>query len=109
MTQSRSILGKRWTFRLLDKKTYNSKKSRKNSLAMTYYHKRRVDFSPAGMDYETVLHELCHVYLYEFCIHSCNDINKSDLEEIYAEMFSKRGQEMLELGDKILTGFGGKI
>lgn len=107
MTKSHKILGKTWTFRLLDKKAYKSKKSRRNSLAVTYFHKRRIDFSPSGVDIETVIHEIVHAYMYEMCLHSCNELTTADMGEVYAELLSKRGKELLALGDKVLRELKG--
>ncbi len=88
-----SVLSKKWTMRLLDRKRYN-KKHGNDSLAITHVQKRRIDLSPKGMDLATITHELVHAYLAELCVHSC-DLDDENLEEIFAELLSRRGREML--------------
>ena len=93
------ILGKKWVLRVLKKKRYN-KSNGNDSVAITYPNKRRIDIGPAGMDLETVLHELTHAYLTELCTKS-TELDDVQLEEIFAELLAKRGREMLDLGDKL--------
>lgn len=97
------VLGKPWTLRCLDKKRYCRSKTRANSVAITYRHKRRIDLSPAGLDHETLVHELVHAYLYEMCLYSTNDMSLDDLEEVFCELLSKRGREVLDLADALVA------
>lgn len=94
------ILAKPWDIRLLSKKEYRAKNG-KGSLALTRVHKRRIDVSAQGFDFETVVHELVHAYLSELCTFSA-DFDVNALEEIFAEMLAKRGHEILSLGQVLL-------
>lgn len=107
LVQHFKVLGKNWRAVMLTKKQYKRKKARANSTAITFCHKRRIDFQPSGFDRETMLHELVHSYMYEMCIYSTQELSSSDLEEVFAELFAKRGEEMLALADKLVLGFQG--
>lgn len=91
------VLGKDWVMRIMKKKKYR-KVNGTDSCAITYINKRRIDIGPAGMDKETITHELVHAYLAELCVKS-SDLDDDNLEEIFAELMSKRGREMLDLAD----------
>lgn len=94
------VLGKEWLLRVLKKKKY-AKKRGKDSVAITIAYKRRIDVHESGTDVETIIHELVHAYFHELCLDSCQEISVGDLEEIYAEMMSKFGREILNLADAI--------
>lgn len=93
------ILGQSWRVRLLSKRKYR-KKHGKDSIAITRMHKRIVDLSPQGIDFETVVHELVHCYSYELCVRSTN-MEPDDVEEFFAELIAKRGQELIDLAHKV--------
>ena len=96
------VLGKKWKLRILSSSRYNRKHGL-DSLAITVMYKRRIDVHALGVDLETLIHELVHAYLYEMCFKSTNDVSVEDLEEVFAELMAKRGREILDLGDKLLT------
>lgn len=89
------ILGKRWTLRVLKRRKY-ARKNGKDSVALTYMARRRIDLSPFGTDYETIVHELVHCYLTELCASSA-DLDVEELEEVYAELMAKFGRQLLDL------------
>lgn len=93
------IMGKSWTLRVLKKKKYH-KKNGTDSVAITYINKRRIDLGPDGVDLETIIHELTHAYLTEICTKSAL-LDDEQMEEIFAELMSKRGREMLDLADAL--------
>lgn len=95
------VLNRQWKLRILKKRKY-VKKNGHGSVAITYMSKRRIDISPWGLDLETIVHELVHAYLYEMCTKSA-DFTVDDLEEVFAELMSKRGRELLDLGDKLVN------
>lgn len=96
------IIGKPWRLRALSREAYDKKKIRAGSVAITYMHKRRIDLSPEGFDKESILHELVHAYLSEICVHSAN-LTVDNLEEIFCELMSKRGREILDLADTLVS------
>lgn len=96
------VLDKTWTIRLMTSKGY-AKKHSDDSLGITTMYKRRIDLSPFGLTYEVVCHELIHAYLHEMCFTSTNEVTRDDLEEVFAELFSKRGEEIIALAKLILT------
>lgn len=96
-----SILGKRWTLRILTKRGF--KRRYKNALAVTLGHKRRIDLGPSGTDLETIIHELVHAYSCELCLSSTNCVAIEDFEEIFAEFVAKRGQELLDKATSLHT------
>lgn len=95
-----SILSKKWTVRIMSKKRYK-RCNGKDSVAIANIHKRRIDLSPKGRDKETIVHELVHAYLAEMCTHSC-DLDNDNLEEIFAELMARRGEEILKLSHTLL-------
>lgn len=96
-----TILGKVWTMRILKRKKYN-RKNGLDSVAITHINKRRIDLGPGGDDLETIIHELVHAYLTEICTKSAL-LDDEQLEEIFAELMSKRGREMLDLADDLFA------
>lgn len=96
------IIGKSWRIRALDQELYDKKKARAGSVAITYFHKRRIDLSPVGCDRESIIHELTHAYLSEICIHSA-ELTTDNLEEIFCELLAKRGREILDLADSLVS------
>lgn len=88
--------------RVLDDEQYNKKKMRAGSVAITYVHKRRIDLSPEGIDKESIIHELVHSYLSEICIYSA-DLTVDNLEEVFCELMAKRGQEILDLAETLVS------
>lgn len=103
-----AIIGKRWRMRILSREQYDKKKIRSGSVAITYVHKRRIDLSPEGCDRETIIHELVHAYLYEMCIHSA-DLDADAVEEFFAELMAKRGQELLNLAETLFQNVSTKV
>lgn len=97
------IVGKQWKMLFLDKKKYR-KKWGKDSVGITDFDRRKIYISPRGADKETVVHELVHSYLYEFCTRSC-DLDDANLEEIFCELMAKRGEEILKKADLILAEY----
>lgn len=95
------ILSKQWTLRVLKKKRYK-RTNGIHSVAVTDTTKRRIDIGPSGMDLETVTHELVHAYLTEICTKSA-DLENDQMEEICAELFSKRGRELLDIADRLYS------
>ncbi len=95
------ILGKRWQLRVLKRRKY-AKKNGKDSVALTYMHKRRIDLSPFGTDYETIVHELVHCYLSELCTSSAV-LEVEELEEVFAELMAKFGKQLLTLADDLYS------
>ena len=88
------VVGSRWTIRVLPRKKYNRKQG-KDSLAMTVFHKRRVDLSPSGCTQEVIIHELVHCYLYECCLYDRDEMDVHTLEETFCELMAKFGLRIL--------------
>lgn len=93
------ILGKAWTIRLLKRKKY-VRKNGKESIAVTYRAKRRIDLSPRGRDYETIVHELVHGYMTELCLDSA-ELSAHDIEEIFCELMAKHGLILLSTAENL--------
>jgi hypothetical protein len=100
------VLGKAWELRPMAKRRY-AKKHGKDSVAITRTDKRIVYLSPFGMDLETITHELVHVYKYEMCLNSMNDLTLDDMEEFYAEFLAKFGYEILDLAESLYNKLKG--
>lgn len=94
-------MGKTWKLRVFDKKKYE-KTHGKDSVAITYSYKRTIDMQPTGVRKETIIHELVHAYLGEMCLKSTEKIKADDMEEICADLFAKRGRELLNLADVLM-------
>lgn len=77
-----------------------AKKNGKDSVAMTYRVKRRIDLSPYGLDLETITHELTHAYLTELCLGSA-DPDAYALEEIFCEMVAKHGRVLHDTAEAL--------
>lgn len=95
------ILDKKWKIRILKKKKYRRKHG-DDSVAINMGWKRCIDVPPSGIDIETIIHEVGHAYMHEMCLKSTNEITAADVEEIFMELLSKRGREILDLSDNLL-------
>lgn len=95
------VLGKKWTLRLMKRRKYD-KKNGKDSLAMTYRLKRRIDLSPKGRDLETITHEIVHAYLTELCLDSVT-LSPDELEEIFCELVAKHGMVLLGTAESLFN------
>jgi len=96
------ILGKKWSLKVFSPQKY-TKKHGYDSLAVTIMWKRKIAVHGEGVDKETIIHELVHAYMHEFCLKSTNDISAEDLEEIFCEMMAKWGREILDMADSLLV------
>jgi hypothetical protein len=94
------VLKKDWCLRVYNARQY-SRRFGSDSIAITYTHDRVVNISPFGRDFETIAHELVHAYMYDLCTASA-DLDVNALEEIFAELLSKRGYELLRLAKKLV-------
>ena len=94
------VLGKPWTLRLMKRKKYKDKHGI-DSVALTTFHKRRIDLSPFGRDLETIVHELVHAYIYELCQPDPAGVTVDELEESYCELMAKHGRGLLNLADSL--------
>lgn len=88
------ILGKNWNLRVMSQAHYD-KTHGADSLAMTQRYRRLIDLSPPGVARDTIAHELVHAYIVELCLYS-SDFDNENLEEVFAELFSRRGAELLK-------------
>jgi hypothetical protein len=95
------IMGRRWKLILYTAKAYKKKRGA-DHVGETDVNKRRIYLCPDGFDFETIAHELVHAFLGEMCLHSA-EIDGEAMEEICAEMFSKRGADILALSTDLLT------
>lgn len=98
-----NVMGKPWTLRLLSKSEFKKRHGSDGALAISNDLRKYIDLSPYGVDLETINHELVHAYVHELCLTSTNDLQFSDVEEIFAELISKRGEELLSLGKELST------
>jgi len=96
------ILGKVWNLRILPPKKYK-KKHGDDSEGVCRAWKKSIDIHAKCLTKETLLHELTHAYLSEMCITSATEFTKNDLEEIYCELLSRWGRELLDLADSLLV------
>lgn len=94
-----TIMGKNWELRLLKRKKH-TKKNGADTLAVTKHWKRTIDLGPEGLDKETIVHELVHGFLAEMCIKT-SDPTVEVMEEVFCELMSKRGRELLDLADAL--------
>lgn len=91
------VLGKSWHVKLLTQEQFDKDKNG-DACAVTYVNERKIHLAPSGFDEETIIHELVHAYLGEMCLNSTSKIKTEDFEEIFCELLSKRGREILKLG-----------
>lgn len=93
------IIGKKWKLKVLSDKQY-IKKNGPGSVGITHLTKRQIHLSSEGTDKETIIHELLHAYMAELCNYTA-DLEEDQLEEVFAEILSKRGYEMLCLAEDL--------
>lgn len=98
------VMGNRWVMRVMPNSKYK-KKNGKDSLATTHTNKRRIDVKKGDLCFSTIAHELVHAFFSETCAHQA-DLDADDIEEILAELFSRRGVELLFLAEKLSNKCG---
>lgn len=89
------IMGKIWVIRIMPNRKF-IRKHGDDCLAITIFHKNRIDIARCARSKDTVVHELVHAYLDEMCVTSTS-MSKDDMEEVFAELMAKRGAELLAL------------
>lgn len=94
-------MNKPWLMVVQTEKQYN-KAHGEDSVAITDGEDRLIFISPRARSCETVTHELVHAYLYEMCTHSA-DLNKDAMEEIFAELMARRGEELITLAKDLMA------
>lgn len=95
------ILGRKWKISVCSEQEY-SVEDAPDTVACTNIDTRCIKIlEQQNVIFTTIIHELVHAYLAELCIRS-TDLDNDNLEEIFAELFANRGEEMIKTGKKLL-------
>ena len=100
-----SIKGDAWKIYVFDHDEYVSKFGEGTS-GFTDTKRRQVFFSADDLDLELVRHELFHCYA-SYLYHDAVELTQDQIEEIYAEMFSKEGTKMIQKATDIFNKLRG--
>lgn len=93
MELRRKINGTSWTFRIVNSK--EMKKQQAGSIAgLCVPSEKTVYIHQDNVDYETIVHELFHSYVSDLHLDDTNTIPLSDVEEIFASLFSAKGEKI---------------
>lgn len=65
------------------------------SAAETDFPNKEVHFKKSEINYNTVKHEMFHVYCGYLYLRDTHDISTNDLEEIYAALFEDKAEKIL--------------
>lgn len=96
------ILGNDWTLNSMSFKQFANKHGDNwDAQAITDADLKEIDLIPRGLTRATIIHELVHAYLHEMCMGSV-DFDDDNLEEVFAELMSYRGEEILTLSTNLL-------
>lgn len=95
-----SICGHKWILLFMPQANYESRHG-SDSQGVTTSDNRRIYISEEGASYETIVHELVHAYMAELCVSSTTRLTKNDLEEVYCELMSRHGKQLLRLARKL--------
>lgn len=97
------IKGHDWTFYAEKNATYRRKHGT-DSHAITYTHDKEVFFNLDSLAPDYVRHEVFHAYVGSSSTNSSN-LDKDQMEELCAELYSEHGPEMDLLVNKILNHY----
>lgn len=95
-----TVMGDKWTAVVWEAEDYN-KHFGSDSEAITMGQAKAIHFNKDELTLNTIRHELVHVYSEYLYINSAN-LSKDQTEEVYAELFAFRGEEMNVLAKKLL-------
>lgn len=113
------IVGKEWTVYFCSKR-YFDKKHREyfeappgpagnGTLAFTCQDDKKLFLRSNRMRRETIIHELCHSYLWELCLwdlrHRESDATPERIEEAFCDLLSKYGKKLLKQTDQIIEAY----
>lgn len=106
MTYPFDVLGLPWTAHFLPKKTFNRHHAEDgyDVAAVTVCDDKQIHFRRAKLTRETVIHELCHAYIFELGAARA-DLNSDQLEEVYCDMVAKFGERIWKQADEILLAY----
>lgn len=105
MAQTRcNIAGDRWTVKVISEK--QMKKIRGLLLdpagGLCVIAEKTIYLDKECVDYTTVSHELFHSYASNLHLDDTNDMKVADVEEVFAGMFSARGDKMVRQAKRIV-------
>lgn len=99
-TPSFEVLGRKWKIVVCSEEEY-AKENRPGTVAITDAESRCIKvLGQANVSYSTVAHELVHAFIAELCLSSA-DLDNDNLEEIFAELFANRAEEMVKIGKRM--------
>ena len=84
------------------------KKCGPGTAAITIGETRCIIFSEDSVDLATVIHECVHAYYSDLCVGSA-DLTSDQIEEVFAEMFSQYGDEIIKQSRKLLKALKKEI
>lgn len=99
-----NILGDRWTIRVVSEKQMKKIRGADREAAggLCVPVDRMIYLDKDCVDYTTVAHELFHSYAHSLHLDDTNELKISDAEEIFAAMFSARGDKMVRQAKRIV-------
>lgn len=101
-----NIRGDKWKIRLLTPAHYIKLHTEPDSdpgIAVTISDEKRIDFRQDAISLNTVIHELCHAYIYYCYYVSTTELQLGDLEEIICEMMGDQMKNILDQANSIYS------
>lgn len=102
-----NIRGERWTVRVLPNQEFFSRYG-ESCAGITLIDQKLIDIPERDASFVTVLHEVFHAYASYLHLASA-DIEAHQAEEIFAELFSAYGVQMINMASALTEAIGKKL
>lgn len=106
-TKTVLVRGEKWKIRVLSNDSFTELYGT-NCAGITLLDRKLIDIPVQEVNFVTILHEIFHAYASYLHLNSAN-IEGHQSEEIFAELFSSYGVQMISLAAFITNLFGAKL
>lgn len=104
MEKKVKINGTPWTFKLVTEKEMRKHRGKNQDPAggLCVVDDKTIYVDYDCVDYKTIAHELFHAYVSDLHLDDTNTVPLSDIEEIFAGLFTAKGEKMTRQAKKIV-------
>ncbi len=107
----RKINGVSWTFKVVTAKQMQKQREKDQPIAggLCVPSERTIYLDDECVDYTTVTHELVHAYVSDLHLSDTNNLQLDDIEEIFASLFTAKGEKIIRQGKNIVKDLQKKM
>lgn len=95
------VNGSTWTMKLMNSSEMNNIRGDGEYAGLCSASEKIIYFDKAELAYSVVLHELFHAYASDLHLHDTHEIELSDIEEIFAGMFTDKAEKIIRQAKRV--------